>query len=162
MYRKKYHLHTILGLLLLLGSILVGCESQQPSESPNGAVFCASTVQVYLPDRRLLANVHYPPGKLEEGLNLLDHDEMPSRPWPTGMRLTTHNSKCLGDWETVFTLVNQAFLGRANRFIDPTVTLDEANYRQAALHALYPDDYDVADALYPQPTVTENRVSDNE
>lgn len=136
-------------VVLLICGMLPGCATPEPTEKPPGTVFCHSTVQVFLPDRRLIATVQYPPGRLEDALNLMQHKELPPKPWPNGTRLTTHGGFCLEGWEQVFERVNGASFGMATSKLDASKPRDEANYRQAVLKALFPEQFELADRIFP-------------
>lgn len=144
-------IHKLLPVLMIfISGLLLGCGSQEPTEKPPGTVFCHSTVQVFLPDRRLIATVQYPPGRLEDALNLIQHQELPPKPWPDGTRLTTHGGFCLENWEQVFERVNGVSFGTATRKLDASKPRDEANYRQAVLKSLFPEQFEQADHIFPK------------
>lgn len=160
---RRWHL-VLLGIVLLLSSLIITLRviSNAQAEVMAQLVYCSSTVEITFPDRRIVTRIGHPPEggieAIQTSLARLDHRDLPPKPWPDGWEFSYHGSECADSWASMYDGMNFITLGRVGFLLDQNAPFDEANIRQAILKALYGDQFEIADELFPParlPTLSE-------
>ncbi len=149
----KYRCHIIALPLLALCLLVSACgtnQAQQDAEAIAGSVMCNGSAQLYLPDRRMIGTITFPPQKLEEAMRQLEQKDFAVESWPETIEITIYDTICWKNWEGVFTALTTMPFSNVHHMLDKDQPLDEANFRTASLRKFYgdPEQFDIADKLY--------------